>query len=110
MTIGRRVYPRAPDMRAELTQRISDGELFYAIEQGIPWTAMPGWSTGTPEGEQESWTLVRFIRHLPSLTADELKDMERLNPKPPPNEQREQEIEDFLKGPPKRGRGQRGGG
>src|SRR5689334_19674444 len=47
--IGRRVYPRAPDMRAEATQRLTDGELFYAIEHGIPWTAMPGWTTATAE-------------------------------------------------------------
>jgi hypothetical protein len=81
--------------------------LFYAIEQGIPWTAMPGWTTGTTEGEQESWALVRFIRHLPHVTRDELEEMERLNPKSPVNEEREKEIEDFLKGPPSTGRGGR---
>jgi hypothetical protein len=41
---------------------------------------------------------VRLIRHLPSITPDELSEMERLNPKPPPNAAREKEIEDFLKG------------
>jgi mono/diheme cytochrome c family protein len=45
-TIGRRIFPPAPDMRGTGTQELTDGELFYAIEQGIPWTAMPGWSTG----------------------------------------------------------------
>ena len=59
--IGRRTYPRVPDMRAERTQGLTDGELFYAIEQGVPWTAMPGWSTGTPEGATESWALVHFV-------------------------------------------------
>jgi hypothetical protein len=39
--IGRRVYPPVPDMREAPTQGLTDGELFYAIEQGIPWTAMP---------------------------------------------------------------------
>jgi mono/diheme cytochrome c family protein len=102
-TLGRRVYPPAPDLRAVGTQHLTDGELFYAIEQGIPWTAMPGWTTGTAEGERESWALVRFIRHLPAITSDELKDMERLNPTPPPNEEREREIDEFLKGPPKKG-------
>jgi mono/diheme cytochrome c family protein len=97
-TIGQRVYPKAPDLRAARTQTFSDGELFYAIEEGIPWTAMPGWRTGTSEGEQETWALVAFIRHLPSITADEVKEMERLNPKPPVNSEREKEIDDFLKG------------
>ena len=96
--IGRRVYPRAPDLREGSTQRLTDGELFYAIEQGIPLTAMPGWATGTKEGEQESWALVHFIRHLPSITPDEVREMERLNPKAPPNEERERDIDDFLKG------------
>lgn len=102
-TIGRRVYPRAPDLRAARTQQLTDGELFYAIEQGIPWTAMPGWTNGTAEGERASWALVRFIRHLPALTADELNEMERLNPRPPVNQEDEKAIEDFLKGPATKG-------
>jgi len=111
-TIGRRVFPRAPDMRVAPTQALTDGELFYAIEQGIPWTAMPGWRTGEAEGERASWALVRFIRHLPSITPDEVREMEALNPQAPVNHQHEQEIDDFLKGgapaptpSPGRGRG-----
>jgi mono/diheme cytochrome c family protein len=100
-TIGRRVFPPTPDMRKSSTQGLTDGELFYAIEQGIPWTAMPGWATGTDEGEKESWALVRFIRHLPDATPDELKDMERFNPKSPADLQREHDIDDFLNGPAK---------
>ncbi len=96
--IGRRIYPPAPDLREPASQGLSDGELFYAIEQGIPWTAMPGWSTGTPEGERESWELVRFIRHLPALTPAELEEMERLNPKSPAELKRDREIADFLRG------------
>jgi mono/diheme cytochrome c family protein len=96
--IGRRTYPPAPDLRKRASQGLSDGELFYAIEEGIPWTAMPGWRTGTPEGARQSWGLVRFIRHLPALTADELEAMERLNPKSPGQVERDREIDDFLRG------------
>jgi hypothetical protein len=96
--VGRRVYPQAPDLRSARMQALTDGELFYAIERGIPWTAMPGWTTNTPEGETQSWALVRFIRHLPSMTAAELREMEGLNPKPPVNPEQEKEIDDFLKG------------
>src|SRR5688572_26035607 len=103
--VGRRVYPPVPDMREASTRRLTDGELFYAIEQGIPFTAMPGWTTGTKLGEQQSWALVHFIRHLPSITADELTEMERLNPKAPPNEERDRDIEDFLRGSPEADRG-----
>ena len=96
--IGRRVYPPVPDMREAPTQSLTDGELFYAIEQGIPWTAMPAWGNGTPEGERESWALVRFIRHLPALTPAELTEMERLNPRSPAAIKRDQDIDDFLRG------------
>jgi mono/diheme cytochrome c family protein len=97
-TIGRRIFPRAPDLRAERTQRLTDGELFYAIERGIPWTAMPAWETGTPEGAEESWHLVRFIRHLPALSPEELTTMEKLNPKSAGEVARDREIDEFLKG------------
>jgi mono/diheme cytochrome c family protein len=96
--IGRRTFPPAPDMRLGRTQSLTDGELFYAIEQGVPWTAMPAWGAGTPESEQESWKLVRFIRHLPLLKPEELTDMEKLNPKSAAEQARDREIEDFLKG------------
>lgn len=96
--IGRRIYPPVPDMREPRTQNLTDGELFYAIEQGIPWTAMPGWGNGTPEGELESWHLVSFIRHLPALTPAELKDMEALNPRSPAVDARDRGIEEFLRG------------
>ena len=96
--IGRNVYPPVPDLRAQRSQSLTDGELFYAIEQGIPWTAMPAWGNGTPEGVQSSWELVRFIRHLPSLTPDELTVMERLNPKSAADMARDKAIDDFLGG------------
>ena len=49
--MGRGLYPRAPDMRLAATQDLSDAELFYIIENGVRLTGMPGWSTGTKEGE-----------------------------------------------------------
>ena len=94
--IGRNLYPKAPDMRTALTQKLSDGELFYIIENGVRLTGMPAWGAGT-ESEKGSWALVRFIRHLPSLTDDEIKQMEKLNPKPP-SEMNMMSEEDFLKG------------
>lgn len=96
--MGRSLYPRAPDMRQSRTQGLSDGELFYIIENGVRLTGMPGWSTGTPEGETASWKLVHFIRHLPSITPEEVAGMERLNPRSPAEIQEQQAIDDFLSG------------
>jgi mono/diheme cytochrome c family protein len=97
-TVGRALFPPAPDMRGPSTQEMSDGELFYAIERGIPFTGMPAWGTGTAGGERASWELVRFIRHVPNLTAEELQRMEALNPKSPADAMHEMEIDDFLSG------------
>ena len=96
--IGRNLHPRAPDMRSTGTQGLTDGELFYAIEEGIPFTGMPAWRNGTEEGTRASWELVQFIRHLPRLTEDEKKEMKALNPRSPAQERRLRDIDDFLKG------------
>jgi mono/diheme cytochrome c family protein len=96
--IGRNLYPKAPDMRLDPTQALTDGELFYIIEKGIRLTGMPAWGTGTPEGETASWHLVQFIRRLPKLTPEELARMEQLNPKSPAEWRDEQEAEAFLEG------------
>lgn len=79
--IGKNVYPKAPDLRLEDTQSMSDGELFWIIHNGIRFTAMPAWGEGDPEKDLDSWKLVHFIRHLPQLTPDELEEMKSLNPK-----------------------------
>jgi mono/diheme cytochrome c family protein len=96
--MGRGLYPRAPDMRLPATQNLSDAELFYIIENGVRLTGMPGWTTGTKEGETSSWHLVHFIRHLPQLTAEEIEHMESLNPKSPEEIRQEIEAEKFLQG------------
>ncbi len=95
---GRGLYPKAPDMRAPATQQLTDGELFWIIEQGVRFTGMPGWSTGTADGEQASWMLVRAIRHLPALTAEERTRLEELMPRSPAEVRQQIEEERFLAG------------
>jgi mono/diheme cytochrome c family protein len=97
--LGRGLYPKPPDLRARETQKLSDGELFWIIENGVRFTGMPAFG-GTHDSQQDSWKLVRFIRHLPALTAEERMEMEQYNPKGPEDRQEEQEEEDFLGGKP----------
>ncbi len=100
--IGRNLYPKAPDMRKDETQSLSDGELYYIIENGIRFTGMPGWGGEKPEpGEEaghDSWALVHFIRHLPKLSETELAKMKSLNPKSPEEFEQEQQMKEFLEG------------
>jgi len=78
--MGQYLYPRAPDMRLPATQNLRDGELYYIIRNGVPLTGMPAWGEPNLVQDDDSWQLVLFIRHLPQLTPDEIKDMERYNP------------------------------
>jgi mono/diheme cytochrome c family protein len=93
-TLGRSLYPRAPDMRQPETQALADGELFYIIENGVRLTGMPAW--GQPGRESESWKLVHFIRRLPALSAEEKLEMERLNPRGPEEWKELEDEERFL--------------
>jgi mono/diheme cytochrome c family protein len=95
--MGRQMYPHAPDMRKDRTQKLTDGELFYIIENGIRLTGMPAWG-GSAAAEKDSWKLVHLIRHLPNLSPAEIAQMEKLNPKGPEDKEREQEEEQFLNG------------
>ena len=95
--MGTHMYPPAPDMRKPPTQNLTDGELFYTIQDGIRLTGMPAWG-GSDHDAKDSWKLVHFIRHLPQLTLEERKQMEKLNPKSPEERKEEEEEERFLKG------------
>jgi mono/diheme cytochrome c family protein len=103
--MGRGLFPRAPDMRT-VSQQLTDGELFYFIEEGIRFTGMPAWGTGTQEGEDATWRLVHFIRHLPNISEAELEEMETVNPRPPAEIRQEIDEQRFLQGgdttPPQR--------
>ena len=96
--IGQNLYPKAPDMTLADTQRLSDGEIFYIIENGVRLTGMPAWGEAGAHDATESWELVHFIRHLPKVTADELAEMESMNPKSQMQMKEEEEMRQFLEG------------
>jgi len=73
---GKNMYPPAPDLRDNTTQSLSDGELFYIISNGVRFTGMPAW--GGEHTPEETWELVSFIRRLPALTPEELKELEEM--------------------------------
>jgi mono/diheme cytochrome c family protein len=98
IAMGRQMYPPAPDMRQPETQNLTDGELFYIIQNGIRMTGMPAWGSGSPQDAEDSWKLVRFIRHLPAMTTSEEQQMKEMNPKSPDEFKEEQEERDFLNG------------
>ena len=74
---GKGLYPHPPDLRLQETQNLTDGELFWIIENGVRFTGMPAFGgPGGEHGDEDSWRLVMFIRHLPKITGKELAEME----------------------------------
>ena len=94
--IGKGLYPKPPDLKLQETQKLSDGELFWIIENGVRFTGMPSFSSHG--AQDDSWKLVLFIRHLPQLTAEERMEMEKYNPKGPDDREEETQEDDFLTG------------
>ena len=97
-SIGQGLYPKPSDLRGAETQNLTDGELFYIIHNGIRLTGMPAFGQGSPDQDMDSWKLVHFIRHLPSITDDELAAMKAMNPKSRHQLEEEEAMRRFLAG------------
>lgn len=91
---GRGLYPKPPDMQTQ-TQSMTDGEIYYTIQNGIRLTGMPAFGSRARDDDASTWKLVHFIRHLPRLTPEEEAEMKQMNPRPPMEAQSE---DDFLSG------------
>jgi mono/diheme cytochrome c family protein len=53
--------PDVPDLRAEHIQKLTDGELFYIVKNGVRFTGMPAWDMP----DDQIWRLVALMRQLP---------------------------------------------
>jgi mono/diheme cytochrome c family protein len=95
---GRGLYPRPPDLRKPETQTKTDGELYYAIENGIRLSGMPAFGESERTNDEDTWHLVLFIRHLPALSTEELAKMAELNPKTEAEREEEKQEQEFLRG------------
>jgi mono/diheme cytochrome c family protein len=97
-TIGRNLYPKVPDMTADTTQSLTDGEIFYVIKNGVRLTGMPAWGDDSAASDRQSWELVHLIRHLPRVTQEELSEMERMTPRSTLQREAEDAERSFLEG------------
>jgi mono/diheme cytochrome c family protein len=95
---GKNLYPKPPDMRRAETQGKPDGELYYTIQNGVRLSGMPAFGQDHGTADADTWKLVLFIRHLPHLTSDKVKEMESLNPKTDEERREESEEQRFLQG------------
>jgi mono/diheme cytochrome c family protein len=74
---GRNLYPKVPDLTQADTQQLTDGELFYIISNGVRFTGMPAF--GGEDSPESIWELVSFIRRLPKLAPEEIKQLEEMS-------------------------------
>jgi mono/diheme cytochrome c family protein len=58
--IAKGLSPEVPDLRAEHVQKLSDGQMFYVIRNGIRFTGMPGWDLR----DEQIWKLVLVTRQF----------------------------------------------
>src|SRR4029077_6799256 len=96
-----RLYPKPPDLRADQTQKLSDGDIFWIIENGVRLPGMPAFGGAVSDHDhdiKDTLKLVRFIRRLPALPPAEKLEMEKYNPKGPEDREEEQEENNFLNG------------
>jgi mono/diheme cytochrome c family protein len=78
---GRNMFPPVPDMSLKDTQGMADGQIYFAIANGIRYTGMPAWQGELTENE--IWQLVSFIRRIPTLTPEDLKSVTSGSTTPP---------------------------
>ena len=92
--------PSAPGIREEIyctkVGTIHPDEMYMvsAHLDGI------GWGEAANDNDQDTWKLVLFIRHLPNLSPEEIRDMERFNPKSDAEREEDKEEQEFLNGGP----------
>ena len=67
--LGMGLNPPAPDLTLPQIQKMTDGQLFWVVQNGIRMTGMPAF--GPTHSEEQIWKIVAFIRHLPEITAAE---------------------------------------
>jgi len=70
-TVGRNLYPKPPDLRAPPTQKFTDGQIHYIIQNGVRLTGRPAWGNPHEEQGEISWKLVLYIRNLRQPTEQE---------------------------------------
>ena len=73
--------PDPPDLSKDLPDDAEPKDLFWVIKNGIRMTGMP--SFGAIEvPDQEIWSIVAFVKKLPSVSADEFKSWAGESPPP----------------------------
>jgi mono/diheme cytochrome c family protein len=67
--------PGPPMLDMGDVQKMTDGQLFWVISNGVRATGMPAFSP--THSKDEIWKIVAFVRHLPKLTDAEVAELKK---------------------------------
>ena len=73
--LAKGLNPAPPMLDMAEFQKMSDGQLFWVVSNGIRMTGMPAFSP--THTEDEIWKIVTFVRHLPKLTDAEVAQLKQ---------------------------------
>jgi predicted CXXCH cytochrome family protein len=76
--IGANVYPRVPDLHDSPTQKLSDGDLHYIIQNGVQLSGMPAMPGLGADSDRESWALVSYVRDMRAATPGEARQQQAI--------------------------------
>lgn len=69
------LHPPPPDLASRESQAFTDGMLYEIVKGGIGSTGMPAF--GRTHKPDQIWSIVAFLRHLPSLSPEEKAELAR---------------------------------
>lgn len=64
--------PEPPDL-VRMGNKIDPRRVFWAVKNGIGYTAMPAW--GPSHDDQKIWAITAFVEHLPQISPAQYKAM-----------------------------------
>jgi len=68
-------YPPVVKLTSDEVQKLSDGEIYFIIANGICATAMPAF--GRDHSREDIWNAVLWVRHLSHMTPEERAAIEK---------------------------------
>jgi mono/diheme cytochrome c family protein len=72
--------PSVPLLDSDHVQKLSDGQIFWIVKNGIRFTGMPAF--GVNHADSELADIVAFVRHLPKLDPAETEKLKAALPEP----------------------------
>ncbi len=79
---GEAMRPDPPDL-VEVAKAVEPAQIFWVIKNGIRFTGMPGFSLIGAD-DREIWSIVAFVKKLPSVSEADFKAWTAPAPKPTP--------------------------